>query len=89
MTLYDGPLRPGYKQFFNREKHYNYTSLPSLQLVEIPEASWHHTTWDRRSGEKITVGFAGSAKLLLSMQAHVSYYAGDSQGGRTAEREEH
>ncbi|CAI8004532.1 hypothetical protein GBAR_LOCUS3952 [Geodia barretti] len=68
MTLYDGPLRPGYEQFFNREKLYLVTVTQVGGDTRSFLGEMHHTTWDRRSGP--------------------CYYAGDSQGGRTAEREE-
>ena len=51
MTLYDGPLRPGYEQFFNREKLYLVTVTQVGGDTRSFLGEMHHTTWDRRSGE--------------------------------------
>ena len=51
MTLYDGPLRPGYEQFFNREKLYLVTVTSVSGDTRSFLGEMHHTAWDRRSGE--------------------------------------
>ena len=48
MTLYDGPLRPGYEQFF---KLYLVTVTPVSGETRSFLGEMHHTTWDRRAGE--------------------------------------